>query len=329
MNPFSDFFTPFFAQLEDSELAPWAEHLKDRVERKLTTVNHGDLPRWLHALDNLPDLQPEQIDLDRGCLQIGNAKQCSDQQQQQLESNLRALMPWRKGPYELFGTHIDTEWRSDLKWDRVAPHLSALDNRLILDIGCGNGYHCWRMLAAGARQVIGIDPSWKFLIQFQAIKKYLGEQPVELLPLGIEEMPQHMRVFDTVFSMGVFYHRRSPFDHLQELLDLLRPGGELVLETLVVDGDENTILVPEDRYAQMRNVWFLPSCKAMEKWIQRIGFNDVRCVDVNQTSTIEQRATDWMRYHSLSEFLDADNPELTIEGLPAPKRAVFVAQKPF
>ncbi|MCW9051411.1 MAG: tRNA 5-methoxyuridine(34)/uridine 5-oxyacetic acid(34) synthase CmoB [Motiliproteus sp.] len=329
MTALLDFFDNFFQELENDQLAPFAPVLRQRIEHKLRAVNHGDLPGWLYALDNLPDVKTEQIDLDRGCLQVGDPSQLSDSQQQQLESNLRALMPWRKGPYDLFGVHIDTEWRSDLKWDRVAPHISSLKNRLILDVGCGNGYHCWRMLEAGARQVIGIDPSWKFLIQFQALKKYIGQHPVELLPLGVEEMPAHMNVFDTVFSMGVFYHRRSPIDHLSELSSLLRPGGELVLETLVIDGDEHAVLMPEDRYAQMRNVWFLPSTAALQKWLQRVGFKEVRCVDVNQTSAEEQRSTDWMRFHSLPEFLDPANPELTIEGLPAPKRAVFVAQKSY
>ncbi|PMC22346.1 tRNA 5-methoxyuridine(34)/uridine 5-oxyacetic acid(34) synthase CmoB, partial [Klebsiella aerogenes] len=44
--------------------------------------------------------------------------------------------------------------------------------------------------------------------------------------------------------MGVLYHRRSPLDHLWQLKDQLAPGGELVLETLVIEGDENTVLVP-------------------------------------------------------------------------------------
>ncbi len=329
MIPFDDFFADFFVEIAATELHPWSNQLRARIETKLANVNHGDLADWLAALEALPELATDHCDLHRGCLQIGRPEHCSDRQRQQLEASLRALMPWRKGPYKLFGVDIDTEWRSDFKWQRLQPHIANLHNRLVLDIGCGNGYHCWRMLAAGARRVVGIDPSWKFLLQFQALKKYLGPRPVDLLPLGIEELPRKMGAFDTVFSMGVFYHRRSPIDHLQELLEMLKPGGELVLETLVIDGGRNDVLVPEDRYAQMRNVWFLPSCQALEGWIKRLGYRNVRCVDVNQTSIEEQRSTDWMRFHSLAEFLDADNPDLTVEGLPAPKRAIFIAQAPY
>lgn len=75
--------------------------------------------------------------------------------------------------------------------------------------------------------------------------------------IGVEQLPL-IKAFDTVFSMGVLYHRKSPIEFLQQLKSQLRPGGELMLETLVVEGDENTVLMTGDRYAQMRNVWFYP-----------------------------------------------------------------------
>lgn len=322
-------FDHFYQQLQHSELCDWLPPLQQAIESKLSRLNHGDLPQWLAAFDALPDLATDQLELDRDALLIGSPKGAAEPQQQQIETAMRQLMPWRKGPYSVFGVDIDTEWRSDFKWDRLKDQIAPLHNRTVLDIGCGNGYHCWRMQAAGARRVIGIDPSWKFLLQFRALKKYIGELPVELLPLGIEEMPDKMRCFDTVFSMGVFYHRRSPIDHLMELQSFLRPGGELVLETLVVDGDRHRVLLPDDRYAQMRNVWFLPSADALCSWLERCGYQNVRCVDINTTSTEEQRSTSWMNFHSLAEFLDPDDSSKTLEGLPAPKRALFIAQTPF
>ncbi len=322
-------FDHFYQQLQQSQLSDWLSPLQQAVETKLSRLNHGDLPQWLAAFDALPDLNCDQLELDRNALLIGTQAGANEIQQQQIEAAMRQLMPWRKGPYSLFGVDIDTEWRSDFKWNRLKDAIAPLHNRNVLDIGCGNGYHCWRMQAAGAKRVVGIDPSWKFLLQFRALKKYIGELPVELLPLGIEEMPDKMRCFDTVFSMGVFYHRRSPIDHLLELQSFLRPGGELVLETLVVDGDRNTVLLPDDRYAQMRNVWFLPSADALCSWLERCGYQHVRCVDVDATSTEEQRSTSWMNFHSLSEFLDPNDPGKTVEGLPAPKRGLFIAQTPF
>jgi tRNA (mo5U34)-methyltransferase len=231
-----------------------------------------------------------------------------------------------QGPFDLFGVHVDTEWRSDWKWSRVAPHLD-LKGKRILDVGCGNGYYMWRMLGAGADSVIGVDPNWLFFCQFQAVQRYLQQEAAWHLPFPFEDLPPNLEGFDTVFSMGVFYHRRSPIEHLLALKDCLVKGGELVLETLVIEGDSNQVLVPEDRYAQMRNVWFLPSVPALERWLRRAGFSDVRCVDVSVTTVEEQRATEWMKYQSLSDFLDPNDHSKTIEGLPAPMRAVIVAKK--
>ncbi len=198
--------------------------------------------------------------------------------QAQVKEALQGLIPWRKGPFDFFGVQVDTEWRSDWKWERVSPHVELRGKR-VLDVGCGNGYYQWRMLGAGAESVVGVDPNWLFLCQFLAAKRYLPELPAWHLPLALEDLPEKLEGFDTVFSMGVLYHRRSPIDHLLALKDCLKRGGELVLETLVVEGDASTVLVPEDRYAQMRNVWFLPSVAALELWLRRAGFADARCVD--------------------------------------------------
>lgn len=102
--------------------------------------------------------------------------------------------------------------------------------------------------------------------------------------------------------MGVLYHRRSPIDHLMDLRNRLRSGGELVIETLVIDGELGEVLVPEGRYARMRNVWFLPTCATLMSWMQRCGFKDMRVIDINQTSMQEQRATPWMTFNSLQDF---------------------------
>ena len=203
----------------------------------------------------------------------------------------------------------------------------ALTGKRILDVGCGNGYYMWRMLGAGAHSVIGVDPNWLFFCQFQAVQRFLQQEAAWHLPFPFEDLPANLEGFDTVFSMGVFYHRRSPIEHLLALKDCLVKGGELVLETLVIEGDENQVLVPEDRYAQMRNVWFLPSIAALERWLRRAGFSEVRCVDVSITTVQEQRATPWMKFQSLSDYLDPNDHSKTIEGLPAPMRAVIVARK--
>lgn len=316
-------FSSLSQHLTDTPLNAWAHQLPQQFADKLAR-GHGDLRRWFQAVEALPKLNAEEIELgDRFWL----GGPCTPEQRAQLREALMGLSPWRKGPFSLFGVDVDTEWRSDWKWARVAPHLN-LGGKRVLDVGCGNGYYMWRMLGAGADSVIGVDPNWLFFCQFQAMARYLPGRPIWHLPFTLEELPANLQGFDTVFSMGVLYHRRSPIDHLLALKDCLAPGGELILETLVIEGDERAVLVPEDRYAQMRNVWFLPSVPALERWLYRAGFREVRCVDVSDTTVKEQRSTEWMRFQSLADFLDPADPTRTIEGLPAPRRAVLLARKP-
>ncbi|MCK0164238.1 tRNA 5-methoxyuridine(34)/uridine 5-oxyacetic acid(34) synthase CmoB [Marinobacter sp. S6332] len=321
-------FEQLLVELEDTGQSDWAETIKAQLTRRFDDNPHGDLGRWQSALDSLPAIPETTSELNASAVALSSPNKLNPHQQEALEAGLRGLMPWRKGPFDFFGIHIDTEWRSDWKWDRVSPYLADLSGRRILDVGCGSGYHCWRMLGEGAERVIGIDPGLLFMFQFLSVKRYIGEAPIDLLPIRMEDLPESLEAFDTTFSMGVLYHRRSPLDHLLELKGTLRRGGQLVLETLVVDGPEGYSLMPEDRYGQMRNVWFLPSCDTLLRWLDRTGFRNARVVDVCETTTEEQRSTDWMRFNSLQDFLDPEDSSKTIEGYPGPKRATIVAEKP-
>ncbi|ELY2816637.1 tRNA 5-methoxyuridine(34)/uridine 5-oxyacetic acid(34) synthase CmoB [Cronobacter dublinensis] len=320
-------FGKFYQQIACGPLAHWLETLPAQVAAWQRDALHGQFKQWKNSLDNLPALVPDRLDLLHSVSAQSNTP-LSDGQRKRIEQLLRTLMPWRKGPFSLYGIDIDTEWRSDLKWDRVLPHITPLTSRTILDVGCGSGYHLWRMVGAGAQLAVGIDPTQLFLCQFEAVRKLLGgDNRAHVLPLGIEQMPA-LNAFDTVFSMGVLYHRRSPLEHLWQLKDQLVNEGELVLETLVVEGDENTVLVPGERYAQMRNVYFIPSAPALKNWLEKCGFVDVRIADYSVTTVEEQRRTAWMQTESLADFLDPQDATKTREGYPAPLRAILVARKP-
>lgn len=298
----------------------WLQSLCDTAALAMQQNAHGDLPRWKAALQRLP---PARCSLDAGrkAPRLGEPVAAPDD----LRETLMAFHPWRKGPLELGGLVIDTEWRSDWKWDRVQPHIGLRQER-VLDIGCGNGYFGWRMLAAGAELVVGIDPTLVFVMQWLACRHFAGDAPNFVLPLGIEDLPAGPAEFDTVFSMGVLYHRRDPVEHLQQIRALLRAGGRMVLETLVLPaGEGGPVLVPETRYARMRNVWAVPAIAMLLEWVDRAGFTGAQVVDVTATTTGEQRSTAWMNFESLSDALDPLDPGRTLEGYPAPTRAVVIA----
>lgn len=320
-------YQPLYDFLSETKAKKWVDLLPPQLEKAFELSRNGYLPEWLEIVEQTPVLTTQYRQLNSSVVTIGKASDVDDKTQNKLYTELKKLQPWRKGPFSLFGIIIDTEWHSDWKWDRLKNHIAPLDKRTVLDVGCGNGYHCWRMLGAGAKIVIGIDPGLRYVMQFHVIHRLYGESQVFVLPFALEDLPSQLNLFDSVFSMGVLYHRRSPFDHLMQLKDCLRPGGELILETLVIEGSINQVLVPEGRYAQMRNVWFIPSCDTLKSWLTRCGFTNIRLIDVSKTTIEEQRSTEWMQSQSLQDFLQSDNHDLTVEGLPAPVRGIILANK--
>lgn len=331
MKHYHQHFETFWGKLDKTKLTDWQQTLPSILENTLQPEQNGNLDRWLPALNTLFDFPiSEKFNLNQSAVSA-HSQHWDATQTDTLTQALKQLMPWRKGPFEIEGVYIDTEWHSDWKWDRVLPHLHPLKDKTVLDIGCGSGYHLWRMMGEGAKLGVGVDPSLLFMTQFLVLKHFIGEQiPAYFLPLTLEQLPVPITGggFDTVFSMGVLYHRRSPIDHILDLKRHLKPGGQLVLETLVIPEETGQILIPKARYAQMNNVWFLPSVPELQHWLERCGYQNVRCVDIDQTSIKEQRTTEWMQWKSLEDFLDPEDPNKTIEGYPAPLRAVFTAEIP-
>ncbi len=313
--------------LDSTNLKSAKHDILNLLDEKYANPKHGHFKDWQKIFETLPNISSSLSDLNKDTVLLGNSEDASSEQKLSLEASLKALCPWRKGPFEIFGIHIDTEWRSDWKWSRIAPHLDLKD-KLILDIGCGNGYYALRMQAMGAKLVIGVDPSWHYIFQFHTLQKYSSLlQRAFVLPFGFEELPENMPKFDTIFSMGVLYHRQEPQKHLSQVYAKIEMGGQFILETLIIDDEDADVLIPNERYANMRNVWVLPSIDLLKTWLSEVGFKKIKVVDTTMTTVEEQRQTEWMTRYSLAQALKPDDHSLTIEGYPAPLRATIIAEK--
>jgi len=295
------------------------------ISKQAYQVNNGNIPKWSQAIDAIDALPKGKVALKKPYISINQDRIDS----KSLIEALQKLMPWRKGPFMINDLVLESEWDGDMKWKRIKKYIKPLKNKRVLDVGAGNGYFTLRMAMEGAERALGIEPFLLFNYQFRAIKSMIVS-PLNalLLPVKLEDIPKKP-IFDTVFSMGVLYHQRDHMAHLLQLHKMMTPDAELVLETLVVEGPEDYVLVPKGRYAQMRNVYSIPSIKTLKSWLNDANFNNVRVVDVNKTTTEEQRKTAWIGENgaSLEDFLDPLDDSLTIEGYPAPTRAIVICER--
>jgi tRNA (mo5U34)-methyltransferase len=251
---------------------------------------------------------------------IGRADELSKQDREKVYKAMRVFMPWRKGPFEVFGIEIDAEWRSERKWNRVLPELPDLQDKIVADIGSNNGYYMFRMAHHKPKLVIGFEPYLQHYFNFKTLNGFAGCENLVCELLGVEHIGLYKKSFDVVFLMGILYHRSSPVEVLREIRTSMKPGGVLIVESQGIPGNEPWALFPEQRYAKVPGTYFVPTGDCLANWLSRAGFADVKVFFSHPMSSREQRRTDWMVFESYEDFIDKSDPSLTVEGYPAPIR---------
>ena len=276
---------------------------------------------------DLPELETSSLHFEGSAVVIGEELPEDHPDRVGIQAAAEAIRPWKKGPFRLFGIDIDAEWRSDLKWERLGDACPDLENRTVLDVGCNNGYYLFRMLPQKPAFLLGIDPVPRLWYQFHLLQRYARIPNLAFELWGWQELVHFEQAFDTIFCMGILYHHADPIGLLRNLNQALKPGGCLVLESIVIPGEDPQCLFPPDRYAAMRNVWFVPTVASLHHMLGRTGFQNIRTAAINRHGSEEQRTTYWNPGPSFESFIHPDRPDLTVEGHPAPCRAILTAQK--
>ncbi|MEE4241695.1 MAG: tRNA 5-methoxyuridine(34)/uridine 5-oxyacetic acid(34) synthase CmoB [Desulfopila sp.] len=309
--------------------SPYMEILTAEQEKKQKWVNQNKkgFLRYREPFQALSRYKAEYVNCSGETVVIGQEDELSGEDRRAVEEYLKSFMPWRKGPFSVFGTTIDAEWRSEKKWHRLVPKLPELKDKVIADIGCNNGYYMFRMSPYRPRMVVGFEPSVQHYYCFQALRNMAGLDDLYIDLLGVEHIGLLPDTFDVIFLMGVIYHRSSPLDVLKDIHKALKPGGTLLLESQAIPGEAPYALFPEKTYAKAPGNYFIPTGTCLRSWMVRTGFDNVELFCTHPMSESEQRKTAWMTFESFSDYLDPADSSRTIEGYPAPWRVFLTGKK--
>jgi tRNA (mo5U34)-methyltransferase len=300
--------------------------LRQEKERWLNLGKKG-VERFRQPYESVRHLRAGYLDLSGEVVTIGRQEELSENDLQKVSTVMRDFMPWRKGPFNVFGTYIDAEWRSERKWNRVLPVLPDLRGKVVADIGCSNGYYMFRMAQQQPELVVGFEPYLQHYFAFKMLNSFAGLDNLTAELLGVEQIELFSESFDVVFLMGILYHRSSPIDVLRDIRKAMKPGATLIVESQGIPGDEPMALFPEKCYAKVPGTYFVPTGACLANWLVRAGYGEVEIFHSHPMSSKEQRRTEWMEFESYTDFIDKENPALTVEGYPAPIRVFLKAIK--
>ena len=316
----------------------YLDHLPSHIRLSEIETIHHERQRWVKQpkkgflryrtpAEEIMQFSAETVNCKDRVINLGSSDEISSEEQEYLREQLRAFMPWRKGPFSIFGIDIDAEWQSDRKWQRLESFLPDIEGKVIADIGCSNGYYMFRTTPYQPKYVIGFEPSVQHYYCFKALNGVAGFDNLDIDLLGVEHINLFPESFDLIFLMGVIYHRSSPVDVLRDVYGALKPGGSIIIESQAIPGIEPIALFPDKTYAKAPGTYFVPTGPCLKNWLQRAGFSEVDLFCSHPMSSTEQRKTDWMIFESYSDFISPSDPQLTVEGHPAPWRVFLKATK--
>lgn len=248
----------------------------------------------------------------------------------ELEETIKELVPWRKGPFNIFSHPIDSGWNSFIKYDHLKKKLPLLGGKTVLDLGCNNGYYLLRLLFdhqnTKPEALIGFEPHLQFYLQYSLIRRFIDSDILNLYPLGWKDLEYFEKTFDVILCMGILYHHPSPIDLLKTLSNSLKKGGEIILETMTINMEGSFALFPSKRYMGASGMWFIPTLECLLNWIKRSGFNQVEVFEHHLLDENEQISTPLSPFTSLN-FQRHKKENKTIEGYLPPYRTYVRIQK--
>ena len=191
-------------------------NLKILQNKKSECRTWKNVEPWYLQIQESSKIEKNNLSIDYGdWFSVGIKEDLSIEEQEVILQTAKSLIPWRKGPFKVFGLEIDSEWQSNIKYNLIRPYFNLKD-KVVADIGCNNGYYMFRMLEDKPKRLIGFDPSPLTLHQFEFINHFVKSDIVYEM-LGVEHLEFYNHKFDFIFMLGVLYHRADPVGTLKSL----------------------------------------------------------------------------------------------------------------
>lgn len=175
---------------------------------------------------------------------------------------------------KVYGINDDTYrhyMRSDIERGReIARVLSpwtSLQQKDVLDIGCGYGGLLIVMKEAGARTISGIEVDQERL-DWAELRLSSLNHPVELLRLDIcdrNSLPR-LGLFDVILAQDVLEHVLDPVAAIRNISALLRPGGVVYVQ---VGNKFSPDQLLADHHYKLPGITMLSRAQAIEYWTIR------------------------------------------------------------
>ena len=70
--------------------------------------------RYRKPAERLASFTARHVDCEGDIVTIGAVGERTEKEREAIKNDLRAFMPWRKGPFSVFGIDVDAEWRSEI-----------------------------------------------------------------------------------------------------------------------------------------------------------------------------------------------------------------------
>jgi SAM-dependent methyltransferase len=187
----------------------------------------------------------------------------------QAQRGRNAFRRWRSGLPLYAAENVSQEVPNDL----FQAHLSIywffagfVQNRRVLDLGCGTGYGAAHLLKSGAPAVLGLDQDPRSIAYARSHYSFSG---LQFIVADAQELPSETGMFDVIVSSNVFEHLDDPARALSHVRQRLDQEGQFFLVVPPIT-DETTLGSNRENPFHKSNLFVWEWSTLLERFFQSV-----------------------------------------------------------